>query len=201
LVDSRGVSLGCFDRVIVSAPAEQTAELLAEFPTMNSRIAEIRMYPFWAAMATLPEPVTDRWVGAFLQDSFLKWSARNSSKPGRNADREILVMHATPEWTLANWESNPSQIADRMISEFNRVTGRKPQTPIDLQAHRWKYALPVDRSKSSSCFYDPSNGIAACGDWAMGSRVEGAFLSGMAAAGRILGSLASTPDDIPLRQR
>lgn len=49
--------------------------------------------------------------------------------------------------------------------------------------------MPVDPT-SERCFFDAESGIAACGDWAGGPRVEGAFLSGMAAAGRILGTLS-----------
>jgi len=65
-----------------------------------------------------------------------------------------------------------------------------PQSPLHLAAHLWKFAFPID-PPSERCFFDAESGIVACGDWAGGPRVEGAFLSGMAAAGRILGTLSA----------
>ncbi|MEZ4444056.1 MAG: NAD(P)-binding protein [Polyangiaceae bacterium] len=38
------------------------------------------------------------------------------------------------------------------------------------------------------CLVSDDHAIVACGDWASGARVEGAFLSGGAAAGRVLGT-------------
>ena len=83
-----------------------------------------------------------------------------------------------------------------MLAEFWRVTGLTPQPHQHLQSHRWKYAIAVDPSEER-CFVDDSAVIVACGDWASGSRVEGAFLSGMAAAGRILGTLSAGEKETP----
>ncbi len=141
-------------------------------------------------MVTLDQPITDQWVGAFLHDSFMSWAARNSSKPGRSGAAERLVLHATPEWTSENWDRDGDIVAHEMVNEFWRVSGLSPQIPSQIQSHRWKYAIPVKPSKHG-CYFDANSGIAACGDWASGSRVEGAFLSGMAAAGRVLGTLTT----------
>lgn len=75
------------------------------------------------------------------------------------------------------------------LAAFWRASGISPHKPSQLQAHRWKFAIPVD-PPVERCYFDKEFGIAACGDWASGTRVEGAFLSGMAAAGRILGTLS-----------
>jgi len=57
--------------------------------------------------------------------------------------------------------------------------------PEHLSAHRWRYALPTE-PLPEPCLFDPRLQLAAAGDWCGGPRVEGAFLSGCAAAGRIL---------------
>jgi len=188
LVDDEARSLGVFDRLIVSAPAEQTAEILGNFPALVDSISKIKMNPCWAAMVAFENPLTDQWVGAFLHDSFLSWAARNSTKPGRSQDKEQLIIHAHPEWTADNWENEADNVAEWMLAEFWRVAGVERQQPVHLQAHRWKYAIPGDPA-GERYFSDESAVIVACGDWANGSRVEGAFLSGMSAAGRILGTL------------
>ncbi len=195
LLDEYGESLGEYERVVVSAPSVQTAELLSAIPDLSEAIDRIQLKPCWAVMVTLPKPLTEQWVGAFLQNSILSWVARDSTKPGRTPIPENLVLHATPEWTQSNWELDASEVAEQLISELRRVTGRTFPSPVHLQAHRWKYAVPVKPGSSEFCFYQAENGIAACGDWAHGDRVEGAFLSGMAAAGRILGDLAAIEGD------
>jgi photolyase PhrII len=189
LVDDQARAHAGFDRLVVSAPAQQSAELLADFPELREEISGISMNPCWATMAAFAEHVTDQWVGAFIHDSFLVWAARNSSKPGRGRALDQWVFHADAKWTFGNQEQDPDEIARKMLQEFWDVSGLPPQKPLYLQAHRWKYAIP-DQPAECSCFYDEAAGIAACGDWANGARVEGAFLSGMAAAGRILGSLS-----------
>jgi renalase len=38
------------------------------------------------------------------------------------------------------------------------------------------------------CLWDCVERLGACGDWCVGGRVEAAFLSGVALAGRVLGA-------------
>ncbi len=197
LFDDSGSTVGTFDHVIISTPAAQTGELLTNFPALVHPISEIKMNPCWATMVAFEKPVTERWVGAFLHGSFLSWAARNSTKPGRAGDAERVVIHASPQWTADHWEHAADQVAEMMLTEFWRVTGATLQPHQYLRSHRWKYAIPVDPS-ATRCFADDSTVIVACGDWASGSRVEGAFLSGMAAAGRVLGTLSTGEKEQPL---
>ena len=194
LTDEAGAKLGTFDRLIVSAPAAQTAELLANFPTIADPVSKIQMKPCWAVMASFEQPVTDDWAGAFVHESSLTWVARNSTKPDRPTTAEHLVLHAGGDWAVDNWDRDADEVAKELLAEFWRVSGIAPQTPTHLQAHGWLYAIP-ESPPSERCFFDAESGIAACGDWAGGPRVEGAFLSGMAAAGRILGTLTKEPDE------
>ena len=183
-----GTHLGKFDRLIVAIPAAQAAELVSGIPTLTNKISAIEMNPCWALMASFAEPVTQDWAGAFLHDSFLSWAARDSTKPGRPSDSEQLILHASPDWTLENWERDPEQVGSLMLDEFWRVTGVAKQTSSFMCAHRWRYAIPLEPA-TEYFFMDESERIICCGDWASGSRVEGAFLSGMAAAGRVLGTV------------
>jgi predicted NAD/FAD-dependent oxidoreductase len=196
LFDDSGDFLGSFDRLIVSAPAAQSAELLGNFPALANSLSNLEMNPCWATMVAFEKPITDQWVGAFLHGSFLSWASRNSTKPGRGGT-EHLVIHAQPEWTAEHWESDPEQVAEMMLAEFARVVGVTTDSHVHLQSHRWKFAIP-NSSSDSGCFANDSATIVACGDWAGGSRVEGAFLSGMAAAGQILRTLSSAKPKQPL---
>ena len=56
---------------------------------------------------------------------------------------------------------------------------------LHLDAHRWLFsATPLSPDRPS--LFDATAGLAVCGDWLAGGRVEGAFRSGVAAAGSIL---------------
>ena len=54
-----------------------------------------------------------------------------------------------------------------------------------LSTHRWLYSL-VDNPLEAGALWDPDLQLAACGDWCHGARIEGAYLSGQAAAGHLL---------------
>lgn len=196
IFDENGEHLGQFDQAVVSIPAEQAAMLLAEDREMTEALNRIQMNPCWAVMAGFEKPLTDQWVGAFVHDSPLSWAARNSTKPGRNKKVEHLILHANPDWTASHWESPAEEVAEEMLQEFWRVSGLTPQVPNHLRGHRWKYAIPSS-DQAGQCLFDCTERIAICGDWVVGGRVEGAFLSGMAAAGRILGARQPLVSGLP----
>ena len=190
LLDDRRECLGSFDCVIVSTPAAQAAQLLSDFPTLATPVSKIQMQPCWAVMASFEKPVGEDWVGAFVHDSIVTWAARNGTKPQRPNDAEHLLLHADHEWTAKNWDRDSGDVAIEVLEAFWKSSGAIPRSPFHLQAHRWQYAIPLD-PPTQRCFFDTSSEsmIVACGDWAGGPRVEGAFLSGMAAAGKVLGQL------------
>ena len=49
---------------------------------------------------------------------------------------------------------------------------------------------PDDLPLVIGALWEPTLRLGVCGDWCRGARIEDAFLSGHAAAGRILGCLA-----------
>ena len=189
LTSDAGIDLGTFDRIIVSVPAGQAAELLKDIPVLAEPIAQLKMNPCWALMASFANRLTDQWNGAFLHNSFLSWVACDSSKPDRSDDSAHYVIHAQPDWTNQHWQDEPDAIAAMMLNELFRVTSINPVPATHLVAHRWTFSIALKPS-TAGCFFDQTSGIVACGDWACGSRVEGAFLSGVAAANKIVASLA-----------
>jgi predicted NAD/FAD-dependent oxidoreductase len=186
-----GAEAGRFDAVVVSAPAPQTAALLATPAThMAERAAEIDMAPCWSAMVSYSDTLELAFDGAFVEGSPLGWIARNSAKPGRPPG-ETWVLHASPEWSREHLELDQEVAAQWLTDAFRDAVGHDLPSPASLAAHRWRFALPV-HPLSEPCLFDPDLALAACGDWAGGPRVEGAFLSGCAAAQRLSGLRSST---------
>jgi renalase len=186
LKDGAGVDLGRFDVVVVSAPAPQAGALFHTCsPGLAARAAMVEMAPCWAVMVTFPKRLKLGFDGAFVNDSAISWVSRNASKPDRPG-HESWVIHASPEWSTAHLEMEPDLAAEALVGEFCAALAVQREQPKHLTAHRWRFALP--RSPLAETFlFDADLGLAACGDWCGGPRVEGAFLSGLAAADGILG--------------
>ena len=184
-VSEGGEELRRYDAVVVAMPAPQAAHLLrAPAPAVAQRAASVDMAPCWAVMAVFPERLPVQLDGAFVADSPLSWVARDGSKPGR-AETESWVLHGSPDWSRRNLDETGEEIAPRLLAAFSEALGRKLPEPRHVRAKRWLFALPVE-PLPEQCLFQRELAIAACGDWCGGPRVEGAFLSGCAAAGRIL---------------
>lgn len=185
LTSGTGDDLGLFDVVLVCVPSPQAQHLLAPVaPALAQHAAAAVMHPIWATMLTLPDRAPVAWDGAFLNDDdTLSWISRNASKPGRGAG-ETWVLHATRDWTVRHLEENADCVTEMMVTAFQHVTGVSAR-PVHAVSHRWRYALP-DPVVAAPALYDAALGLGAAGDWCGGARVEGALLSGMALAERVL---------------
>lgn len=183
--DDAGNDWGAFDAVIASAPAPQSGELLQGSPHLARQASSVSIAGCWAVLSQFPTRLELNYDGAFVQDSPLSWIARNSSKPGRNPDMETWVLHASAAWTQCHLEEPSEAIQERLLGAFWDATGARAMIPKCIVAHRWRYALPLEPLPDRYLF-DADLNIGACGDWCSGPRVEGAFLSGVALAERLL---------------
>jgi photolyase PhrII len=186
LATDQASGLGPFDAVVVALPAGQAANVLAAAPQLAEQAAATTMSGCWAVMLALADSLELGFDGAFVNQSPLAWIARNSNKPGRRDDLETWVLHASPEWTQDHIDDPPAMVEQLLLREFCQAVGRTPVNPVHVAAHRWRFALP-DQPLADACLFDRNLKVGACGDWCGGPRVEGAFLSGMAMAGRLLG--------------
>jgi photolyase PhrII len=185
LTAADGAPLATADVVLVCVPAPQASALLREHvPAMAVAIQHVNMQPTAATMLVLAARPDVAWDGAFINDNpVLSWVARNASKPGRG-DHETWVLHGTPGWSQRHLSADPSAVAREMSDAFRQLI----DTPIDVvhaSGHRWSYAIP-DPALTDEALYDPMAGLGAGGDWCGGPRVEGALMSGIALAGRVL---------------
>jgi len=186
LVADDGADLGTFDAVVVSAPAPQTAALLeTAAPGMAARASRVPMSPCWAVMAAFAEPIDLPFDGAFVRSGPLAWVARDSSKPGRQGGADSWVLHANPEWSKRHLDDSPAAVEAALLNAFRETVGKEVPWPVHLDAHRWRFALSED-CLTAPCVVEPNLAIVACGDWCGGPRIEGAVLSGLAAAREVL---------------
>ena len=183
--------------LIVSAPAPQAENLLSSNTDLVKSLQNIRMLPCWAVMAAFEKHLDTEFDGVFFRNSPISWAARNNSKPGRSAPG-TWVIHGENQWTAAHANDSPNEVAQKLIDAFFAHTGLAPVVPIFVKAHFWRYAIaknPLD----TGFLWDPVKKVGVCGDWCKMSRVEGAFLSGMAIAGRLLGTAGRSDQQLALK--
>ncbi|MEP3478145.1 MAG: FAD-dependent oxidoreductase [Fuerstiella sp.] len=198
LVDDTGQHFSHFDHLVVATPAGQAADLLKGHSPICDRISQIEMKKSWTTLVALPQRTKWQNSAAVIDHSLLAWASENSSKPARTTagDEQTWVLQANAEWSDKRFEDDPNEIAKIMLAEFEKIIGEQTAKPLYLKAHRWKFALADSESASvppaERSLYDPEVALAVCGDWCCGHNVQAAFLSGSAAAGRILGTLEFT---------
>ncbi len=169
-----------FDAVVVSVPAPQAAPLLAASPALASEAAGVHMHPCWAVLVAFDARVPTAFDAAFVDASPLGWVARDRSKPRRGL-AETWVLHATGAWSEAHATDPADAVGPFLLNAFaDLVRGGLPR-PVHVAALRWRHAgAPVPLARG--VLVDRSRRVAVCGDWLLGTRVESAFLSGVAAA-------------------
>lgn len=168
--------LGPFDWLVVAVPAPQAATLMpADSPLlMHARAA--RMLPCFALMLGTHEAVDPGWDCALVKTAPLSWISVNSSKPGRD-DATSIVAHSSNAWAARHLDDDPASVR-RVLADATAAT---LGTGLDRFEHvalqRWRYAN-IDRQPVKSQV-DVRRRLAACGDWFVRGRVEGAYISAM----------------------
>jgi predicted NAD/FAD-dependent oxidoreductase len=175
-----------FDAVILAVPPRAAVSVLPAESKLVSDVSAVHMLPCWSIMVAFDSSLPLPYDGFFFNDPRLSWAARENSKPGRN-DREIWVLHAANAWSIDHEGDSVGAVADELLDAFFSLTAAASQTPRTKEARLWRNAIAAP-ALDIDCLWSESERIGICGDWCSKSRIEGAFLSGTAVAGRILGA-------------
>ena len=176
---------GPFDALAVALPAPQAVALLETIaPALVPEALRARLSPCLALLAGFAAPLGLPFDAAAVRGSPIAWIARSASKPGRGSE-EAWVVHASAAWSEALLELDPAQAAPLLLAALAEAAGEPLPAPRLLQVHRWRYAL-ASAPLGGGCLFDRDALVGACGDWCAGARVEAAWLSGVALAGRLL---------------
>jgi predicted NAD/FAD-dependent oxidoreductase len=170
-----------FDRVIVAVPADQARVLIGDTPSLASKISVVSMKPNWTVMAAFEARVAARFDAAFVNGSALGWIARNTSKPKRNWKIDCWVLQATSAWSHAHADDRADDVGAFLMEAFDDLIPAGLPKAFFATVHRWRHAA-ADPPLAVGAIHDAESRITLCGDWCAGSRIEDAYLSGLAAA-------------------
>lgn len=177
LVVEGGRVAGPFDALLLAVPAPQAAALLPPGDPLGRAAAQSPMRPTWALLLQTAGEDRLPFDGAFANGSPVAWWKRGRS-PG------AWVAHASHDWSEAWLEARPEEVVAELLPALEALAGGPGRFPVaEATAHRWRYAAPGDAPPpAAGCLADGSRRLALGGDWCRGGRVEGAWLSGLAAA-------------------
>lgn len=178
---------GPFDHVLLALPASQAAELLQNH-ALGSAVRSVAMTPCWAVMVAFERAVGVPWDAGEVEAAVLARAFRNSAKPQRSALPETWVLHASAAWSAANLDLSPAQVVSAVLADFAACAAVPLPPAVQADAHRWRFS-GTPNAAGALCLSDSESMVALCGDWLADGTVQGAYLSGFAAAARLLRSM------------
>lgn len=174
------------DQLIVTLPPLQTDALLGDY-AVSRATGGVLLQPCWAVMAAFAESPLPDWDAAFVNVGPLSWVASQASKPGRPS-ATAWVLHASPAWSSQHLEEQPERVGEMLLDALRSLPGAAWARPTYTAAHRWRYSIAAEPLEVG-CISSEQENLTIAGDWCAGSRVEGAYLSGLSAASRVADSL------------
>lgn len=169
-----------FDALIITAPAPQSAKLIApHLPALADQINTHAMTPRWVIMAQLNAPLH---LPTLTDHPIIEHATREDLKPHRlpcPPQHERWTFITTSAFSQTHLEASPEHI------EATILTALQPHSPTYLKAHRWRYAFAS--SPAQPLPQDPSTHLFLAGDWTHPkTNFHGAYLSGILAAQALL---------------
>ena len=193
-----GWTAGPFEALVLNTPPAQAAALLraAGFDALADRLDAVPMAPCWTTMLTAPGDGAWQTRPAVPE---LATILQGGAHPGAAAPG-CTTIHASDAFSRAHVDAEPAAIATRLAPLVSEALGVSVEE-AELRCHRWRFARATGAAAPASWYGD--EGLVLCGDWTGaggeavpedgGPGVEAAFLSGAAAAGRLLGSTLEGP--------
>ena len=174
-----GSTASGFDGVISTLPPAQAEKILpTAFPNTAS-VTSAQMHVCFCLMVGLSAPINPGWDTLRIKDLPIDWIAINNAKPGRPNDVGTIVVHSEAEWSDENAETDHVRVQAVMLKAASALLGMPLEEAPHIALHRWLYASNKS-SPDVPCL--KSDGLVVAGDWCLGGRVQGAWLSGRAAA-------------------
>jgi len=178
-----------FDWVALTAPVPQSLDLLEEERSRlpEETLAGLRAVDYDRGLALMVvlegQSGWGGWGGAKLEDPDLAWVADNHLK-GISPERTVLTLHSTPAFARRHWDTTDEVRVPALLAALER-TGRGVSGVTETSLHRWGFTQPTV-SFADEALVLPDLRLALAGDGFGGSKVEGAAVSGLEAARRML---------------
>ena len=173
--------------VVLTPPVPQSLALMAAGgfslqPEMHARLADIHYELCLSVMAVLDGPSRLPPPGGRAPaEGPIAWIADNHLK-GVSAAPAVTI-HATHAFSLEHWEGDRQASGRLLLDAAAEWLGAGIKT---FQVHGWRYSKPMRVHEQACVIVRESPMLVLAGDAFAGPKVEGAAISGWAAAEAIL---------------
>jgi predicted NAD/FAD-dependent oxidoreductase len=177
--------------LIMTPPMPQTLKILDEGatflpPEQKSRVETIEYAPcltgiFWieGGRVTLPAP------GAIQRRTgHVTWIGDNHQK-GISPNGIVVTVQASEDYSRQLWDAPDERILNALLTDLRIFMDERVHIR-EAQLKRWRYSRPLNPLDELCMVVDIEQPLILAGDAFGGARVEGAALSGLAAADAML---------------
>ena len=175
--------------LLITAPVPQSLDLLdnsdLKIPTQTrASLEKLTYHRCIAVLAILKKPSQIQEPGGlWLDGNPVSWICSNYKK-GISPEAYAVTIHGSPEFSLENWEIDRDLAGQKLIDAAQNWLGSEV---VHYQVHGWKFSQPDNFSRE---YYveirEPGNLFLAGDIFSSQRNIEGAVLSGLAAAERIV---------------
>ena len=167
-------------KVICTAPAPQTATLLADdFPNLAATARHASYAPCLTVMLGLADDKLLPQIPVKSPQHNIGWAMCETSRPNAIQHRPALTIQADAKWSAAHKDDKPDSIIKQLIEKYQLTTGLQIGEVLHAHAHRWLYAKVTKPSPTDAIICQKN--LAIAGDWLGGASIEHAFISGQRA--------------------
>ena len=171
------------EKIIITAPVPQTLELLkAGGITMTDNVRQqleaIEYEPCIAVMAALSNETEIPQNGALpITHGPIAWIGDNQAKGVSN--EPAITIHASAAFSQEHWHRDRLTVGRELLDSAEQLLGA---AVVDYQVHGWLYSKPVTTESEQALLVSEAPVMVLAGDAFGGPKIEGAVLSGWAAA-------------------
>ncbi|HVM15671.1 MAG TPA: FAD-dependent oxidoreductase [Egibacteraceae bacterium] len=180
------------DAVVVTPPLPQALALLdAGGLAVPDPLRGVTYQPCVALLVALDgEPSVPHPGGAQFTDGPVSWLADNVVKGA--SQKPSLTVHASPAWSDAHAGAGDAEVAEALLAEVAAWLGDASVTAVEVE--RWEHARPrFQLTEPAIAVPGTGDRVVLAGDAFVGElvgpTVEGAGMSGLAAADAVIASL------------
>ena len=136
------------------------------------------------AVAARYEPMEFSWRGIQAPtDPTVSWIGNDTSKRADlHPDATVLVVHGSPGFSAANFDADKNLIARQLLEHAGHLAKADLSAPQSWFLQRWRYALGPQTDGEPARLIPGGPPLVLAGDAIAGGKIEGAWLSGKAAA-------------------
>ena len=174
-------------KLIITAPAPQTARLLRSIEADMAALADSARYtPCWTVMLGFDTMPIMPALPIRRRDGIIGWAGFEQTRPQADQTHPAITIQASADWSQHWIEASKDEVIAALYDALASEAGVDLPRPVMSAAHRWLYAkviqpATIDATIAPHGITNADRSIAMAGDWLGGARVEHAYDSGLAA--------------------